>query len=111
MKYLIEEELSNAIEFSEKKNSFKLKLVLSMVPEDIIRALKICTKETTAAFGGKCAVKVRILSAELLSVETLANLRSMMETDDFNDWVEQAIAESDKHLRDLGNAFYEHYAG
>ena len=112
-KYLLDEELSNAVEFFEKKNSFKLKLVLSMVPEDITHALKICTKETTAAFGEKCAVKVRILSAELLSKEILANLHSMIETSDFTftDWVEQAISNSDKHLRALGNAFYQDYAG
>ena len=108
-KYLAEEELRSALEFSKKKNSFKLKLVLSSVPEDIMHALKSCTNETTSSFGGSRAVKVRIMSADLLSEETVANLISMTETFDF--WVEQAITESDQHLRDLGNAFYQDYAG
>ena len=109
VKYLIEEELRNAIEFSKKRNSFKLKLVLSLVPEDIVHALKSCTKETTAAFGEKYAVKVRILSADLLSEEILAGLLSLIETFDF--WVELAITASDQHLRDLGNAFYQDCEG
>ena len=109
--YLVDQELSNAIEFSEKRNNFKLKLVLSMVPEDVTHALKSCTKETTAAFGEKHAVKVRLLSADLLSEESLASLHSMIDTFDFTDWVEQAVRDSDQRLRDLGEAWYQQYAG
>ena len=109
--YLIEEGFTNNIEFSDRINGFKLKISLSKIPPQIAQALRSCTRETTSTFSGKLGTKIRILSAGLLSEESVLQLKSQIDTVDFADWVEQSNNDSDQLMTDLGNEFYQLLAG
>ena len=109
--YLIEldeRSVSNKIEFSERFNGFKLKLIINAVPSHVAKALRLCTRETTSTFSGKRGIKVRLLSADLLSDEVVLELKSLIpDAEDFADWVEASIQESEDSLTSLGTMFYE----
>ena len=110
-KYLVDENLGDSIEFTERSQNIKMKLSLSLLPEDICKALKVCTKETTTAFTGKRGMKVRILSAKLLSKDSLANIKALTQTYKFDDWVEQMLEEKAVKEADLGKKFYKQVEG
>ena len=104
--YLVQEHSTNSLEFSDKMKGYKIKLLMSTIPEEVARALRFCTRETTSSFGGK-KIKVRLLSVDLLSRELDLQLRSLLADEDFDDWVEASIEESVQIMNDLGNEFYQ----
>jgi uncharacterized protein YjgD (DUF1641 family) len=105
-KYILEEGLANCIEYSEKSGSFKLKLSLANLPEVISKAIKFCTKETTTGFAGK-KVKVRMMSASLLTDQLLSDLKALTETHNFTDWVNKMLDEKEEKQEKFGAEFYK----
>ena len=87
--YIIDEKMSGVVEFSLKTRSFRLKLSSSELPPDVALALKICTKETSSVFGGKQGVRLRLLSAALLTSKTVTTLRQLTVSHKFSDWAEK----------------------
>jgi hypothetical protein len=89
--YIVDSELSEVVEYSAKTKSFRLKLSPTDLQSDIASALRGCTKETSTVFGGKIGVKVRLLSAKLLSADLLSQMRSLTATYKFSDAVERML--------------------
>ena len=87
--YIIDEKLSDVVEFSLKTRSFRLKLSASELPPDVSIAMKICTKETVTVFAGKQGVRIRLLSAALLTKNTASKLRKLVVSHKFSDWAEK----------------------
>ena len=103
--YMIKEKISEAVEYSVKTKSFRLKISPVDVPADVATALRGCTKESSTVFAGKIGVKVRLLSARLLSTDTLAQLRALTVTHKFSDWAEKYLDRRDATQRELAKAF------
>ena len=73
--YILEEQLDNYVEYSEKSRCFKLRLPVFALPSNISKAVKGCTKETVTTFDGK-KMKIRMMSASLLSGKLLSDLKA-----------------------------------
>ena len=87
--YIIDEKLSEVVEYSLKTRSFRLKLSSSELPQDVSIAMKICTKVTSTVFAGKIGVRVRLLSAALLTKDTASKLQKLAVSHKFSDWAEK----------------------
>ena len=103
--YMIKEKISEAVEYSVKTKSFRLKISPVDVPADVATALRGCTKETSTVFAGKIGVKVRMLSAKLLSTDGLAQLRALTVTHKFADWAEKFLDKRDATKKELAIKF------
>ena len=103
--YMVKGKMSEAVEYSVKTKSFRLKLSPVDVPPDVATALRGCTKETSTVFAGKIGVKVRLLSAKLLSADLLAQLRALTVTHKFADWTEKYLDRKDATQKELAKAF------
>ena len=95
------------MEFSERLNGFKLKLSFSTIPDDIAKSVRLCTRETTSTFAGKAGIKIRVMASDLLPVELVLQLKNLLKDENYEDWVEQSIVETEKIMTDLGNEFYQ----
>ena len=87
--YLIDEKLSDVVEYSMKLRSFKIRILLTELPPDVAVALRVCTKVTSTVFSGKIGVRVRLLSAELLTSDSVTKLRKLTVSHKFSDWAER----------------------
>ena len=105
--YILEEKLSDSIEYSAKGKTFRLKMSLSDLPLDIASALRGCTKETSTVFAGKIGVKVRLLSAKLLTADLLTDLRALTVTHKFSDLVEKFLEKRVAAQAELAKEFYK----
>jgi hypothetical protein len=99
------------LEHGGRSKNFKIRLGLSGLPPEISSALKNITKETCSSFMGKTKVKVRLLSEDLLSENTLSQLKYLKETFDLFDWLDEAHARLDSDNNDLGVDMYEESHG
>ena len=93
--YIVDSDLAEVVEYSAKTRSFRLKLSPTDLQSDIASALRGCTKETSTVFGGKIGVKVRLLSAKLLSPDLLSQMRSLTASYKFSDAVEKMLENKD----------------
>ena len=108
--YILEEQLDNYVEYSEKSSCFKLRLPVSALPSNISKAVKGCTKETVTTFDGK-KMKIRMMSASLLSGKLLSDLRALGESYDFSDWVTRMLDDKKERKEELGAEFYKQVTG
>ena len=104
--YILEKNLKSSVEYSERTNSFKLKLLLSSLPQEVYTATKAVTKETSTFFAGKHAVKVRMLSVNLLKDEHVAALKDLKVSHNFSDWVERMLEQQCEKKNKLALDFY-----
>lgn len=104
--YILDEELDDCIEYSEKSKKFKLKLPAAGLPENIFKAMKGVTKETTTTFDG-VKLKVRMLPASLLPERLLAELKALGQTYNFSDWIAKMLDEKQTRREETGEAFYK----
>ena len=91
-----------------KTRSFRLKLTTTELPPEVSLALRKCTKETSTVFAGKTGVKVRLLSAELLTDNTVTKLRKLTVSHKFSDWAEKWLDRKKTTLNYLTKAFHKH---
>ena len=105
--YLVEEKLKNCVQCCQRSSNFKIKLGISDIPPEISTALKNTTKETSTTFKGRPRIKVRIMSAELLSDESVAKLKKLSSSLDFFDCLQEAVYSFEEYEDEVGQQFYE----
>ena len=103
--YILEQQLSDVVEYSVKTNSFRLKLAPTEVPPDISAALAFCTKSTSTIFAGVLGVRVRLLSADLLTNRSVSKLRKLAVSHKFSDWAEKWLERKNTTWALLANKF------
>ena len=104
--HIVENKLDTCLEYTERSKSFKLKLLLTDLPIDVSKAVKIVTKETTTQLAGKLGVKVRMLSVKLLKQELVDALKALHESHKFSDWVEKMLVKQHEKKKKLAEEFY-----
>ena len=104
-KYLVEEEMSDSIEYSDRTKQFRLKLRVSDMPEQIQKAVRGCSKDSVSIFEGK-KMRVRILPYSLLPSQLVARIKAIVQPVTFVDCVEKMLEERQKKREKLGMDFY-----
>ena len=110
VEHIVNENLSDCVEYSDKTKSFKLKISASEVPAAVAGALKNCTKATSTVFGGKLGVRVRMLPSTILSPVLIARLRSLTATVKFADAVEKMLENREAAQKVFAREFYKQVA-
>ena len=94
--FFVDEDLGDCVEYNEKTRNFKLRVASVNIPDSVLKAMKVCTKESATNFSGM-KMKVRILPSNLLSKKLLSELKSLGQTFSFTDWVSTML--EDKKMR------------
>ena len=106
VKYILDENLKEAVEYCPKSKSFKLKLKMTTLPPLVSRALKGCTKESVLVFGGAKG-RVRVLPANLLEGKILSDMKALGQSSNFTDAVIRMLEERDLRMEQMGRDFYK----
>ena len=105
-KYILDENLKEAVEYCPKSGNFRLKLKRTTLPPLVSRALKRCTKESVTIFGGAKG-RVRVLAANLLEGKILSDMKALGQSCNFADAVIRMLEERDMRMEQMGRDFYK----
>ena len=98
--------MKDSVQCCHRPSNFKIKLGIADISPEISTALKNTTKETSTTFKGRPRIKVRILSAELLSEESVAKLKKLCCSVDFFACLQEAVYRLEEYEDEVGKQFY-----
>ena len=106
--YLLETELMDHVEFSERSDGFKIKLEMKKFPKDISVAVKKSTRDMNTIFGG-AKLRVKFLSSTLLESSTISKMKDLLQT--LEKLTQDLVTERQENLQDYSNLFYGYANG
>ena len=104
--HILEEDLKDAIEYCQKSRSFRLKMLMSSLPENVCKALKGCSKEMVTKFAGK-KTRIRMMDSDLLEGDMLKDLKALGQSYNFTDLALRMLDEREERREKLGREFYK----
>ena len=102
--YILEENVHDAVEYCPKKQTFRLKLPVHTLPQDVACTLRGCSKESVSFFAG-VKTRVRLLSASLLSGKVLTDMKDLGRSYNFTDCCLRMLEVKEARRKQLGQDF------
>ena len=101
-KYLLETDVSEILEHSQRLEGFKIKMD-ETIPKEIADALRKSTRESNTLFKG-AKLRIRVLPFSLLESTTVLKLKNLLENVD--DWVQVMLGAKTDNFKEYGEEFY-----
>ena len=104
-KHIIDEDLIDHVEFSDRTSGFKINVDLKTLPDEVSSALKKCSREMVSTYGfEKSKLRFRFLPCKLLSETSTEDLKALLQT--LDSWTHDLLEDLNENHLDYADQFY-----
>ena len=101
--FLMENNLMDNVEFSQRSEGFKIKLEIKKFPKDIAKSVRKSTRDMNTTFGG-VKMRVKFMSIKLLDQSVITKMKDLLET--LDSWTQELVNDRLENQKDYADLFY-----